>query len=186
MYSTPSTTSKIKDMTLIGLMSAIICIMAPFSVILPVSPVPISLGTLAIYFAIMVLGRRLGFFSVLLYILLGLIGLPVFTGFTGGVGKILGPTGGYIIGYLFMALICGFFTDRWFGKFFPNFAGMLLGTAVCYGFGTVWFIFQSNMSLSAAFGSAVLPFLPGDLVKMLIAIFIGRQVQKRLKLANLL
>ena len=70
MYGTPSTTSKIKDMTLIGLMSAIICIMAPFSVILPVSPVPISLGTLAIYFAIMVLGRRLGFFSVLLYILI--------------------------------------------------------------------------------------------------------------------
>ena len=186
MYSAPYTTSKIKYMSLTGLMSAIICIMAPFSIILPISPVPISLGTLAIYFAIIVLGRKQGFLSILLYILLGLVGLPVFTGFTGGVGKLLGPTGGYIIGYLFMALICGFFTDKWHGRFFPTFIGMLLGTAVCYGFGTLWLAYQSNLSISAAFAAAVLPFLPTDLLKILIAIFLGRQVRRRLAHANLI
>ena len=186
MYSAPYTTSKIKYMSLTGLMSAIICIMAPFSIILPISPVPISLGTLAIYFAIIVLGRKQGFLSILLYILLGLVGLPVFTGFTGGVGKLLGPTGGYIIGYLFMALICGFFTDKWYGRFFPTFIGMLLGTAVCYGFGTLWLAYQSNLSISAAFAAAVLPFLPTDLLKILIAVFLGRQVRRRLAHANLI
>lgn len=186
MYSTPSKVSKIQFMTLTGLMSAIICIMAPFSVILPISPVPISLCTLAIYFAAMVLGMKQGLLSVLLYILLGLAGLPVFSGFTGGIGRLLGPTGGYILGYLFLALICGFFADKWPRRFFPNFVGMLLGTAACYAIGTLWLACQSNISITAAFGSTVLPFLPGDLVKLLMAIFIGRQVRKRLKLANLL
>lgn len=185
MRSAPSTTSKIKYMTLTGLMSAIICIMAPFSIILPISPVPISLGTLAIYFVIIVLGRKQGFLSILLYILLGLVGLPVFTGFTGGIGKLLGPTGGYIIGYLFMALVCGFFTDKWHGRFFPNFVGMLFGTAVCYGFGTLWLAYQSNLSISAAFTAAVLPFLPADLCKVLIAWFVGCKVRKHLTRSGL-
>lgn len=182
MYSAPSKVSKIQFMTLTGLMTAIICILAPFSIILPISPVPISLGTLAIYFVIMVLGWKQGFLSVLLYILLGLVGLPVFSGFTGGAAKLLGPTGGYLIGYLFMALICGFFVKKWPGRFFPNFVGMLLGTAVCYGFGTLWLAFQSDLSIGTAFTVAVLPFLPADLFKILAAMFLGRQIRKRLLL----
>lgn len=185
MYSATSKTSKIQSMTLTGLMTAIICILAPFSVYLPFSPVPVSLGTLAIYFAIMVLGMKQSFLSVLLYILLGLAGLPVFTGFTGGAGKLLGPTGGYFIGYLFMALICGFFVDRWSGRFFPSFVGMLLGTAVCYGFGTLWLAYQSNLSLPAAFMVGVLPFLPTDLAKIIIAMIVGQQIRNRLKRAGL-
>ena len=127
----------LKQLTLSGLMAAVFCLLGPLSLNIPISPVPVSLGMLAIYFVTSVLGMKLGTLSVLAYILLGLAGLPVFTGFTGGAGKLLGPTGGYIIGYIFMALICGFFVDKWGHRLLPEILGMVLGTAVCYLFGTV-------------------------------------------------
>ena len=120
----------LKQITLAGLMTAVFCLLGPLSLNIPISPVPISLGMLALYFVTSVLGMKLGTFSVLAYILLGLAGLPVFTGFTGGAGKLLGPTGGYIIGYIFMALICGFFVDKWGNRLIMEILGMVLGTAV--------------------------------------------------------
>ena len=101
-----------KTITVIGVMTAFICIMGPLSLTLPVSPVPISLGTLAIYFIPYVLGMKRGTISCCVYLLIGLVGLPVFTGFSSGPAKLLGPTGGYLIGYIFMTLICGFVIDR--------------------------------------------------------------------------
>lgn len=173
-------------MALIGLMTAILCLIAPVSVLLPISPVPVSLGTLAIYFVSLVLGRKKSVICVSLYLLLGFAGLPVFTGFTGGVGKLLGPTGGYMIGYLFMALICGYVTDRWSQNIAIILCGMLLGTAVCYLFGTIWLTFQAKLTFPAALGIGVLPFLPGDFLKMGIAAAIGYQVRIRIKKAALL
>lgn len=175
-----------RQLTLTGLMTAILCILAPISLVLPFSPVPFSLGTLAVYFAVTVLGGRRGFLCTLLYLLLGFAGLPVFSGFTGGLGKLLGPTGGYLIGYLLLALIYGFFLGKWFPRLSPCFAGMLLGTACCYAFGTCWLAYQSDLSPSAAFMAAVLPFLPADFVKMAIALLLGREVRCRLKRAGLL
>ena len=110
----------VKQLALTGLMAAVICVLGPLALSIPVSPVPISLGTLAIYFVASVAGMKTGTLSVVIYILLGLAGVPVFTGFTGGVGKLFGPTGGYIIGYLFMALICGFFAAK-FGRQLPGY-----------------------------------------------------------------
>ena len=86
-------------------MSAVIMILSPFSITIPISPVPISLSTLTIYLASYILGSKYAAISTMLYVLLGIIGLPVFTGFTGGVAKVLGPTGGYIISYVFLAII---------------------------------------------------------------------------------
>ena len=106
-----------KTLTLIGVMTAVICIMGPLSIQLPISPVPISLGTLAIYFVIYVLGMKKGTISCCIYLLIGFIGIPVFTGFTSGPAKLLGPTGGYLVGYIFMALICGFVVDKTNNKF---------------------------------------------------------------------
>lgn len=175
-----------KQMALISLMTAIICILAPFSIVLPISPVPISLGTLAIYFVLTVLGMKRGLISIALYLLLGLIGLPVFSGFMGGVGKLLGPTGGYLIGYLFMAFICGFFADRWHNHILINILGMILGTIVCYLFGTLWLAYQTNLTFISALATAVLPFIPGDIIKIAVATTIGYQVRKRLKKAALI
>ena len=174
-----------KQLALIGLMAAVICILGPISLAIPISPVPISLGSMAIYFVISVLGMKRGTLSVIIYVLLGLAGLPVFSGFSGGAGKLFGPTGGYIIGYLFMAVICGFFIDKYSNKIVVSFLGMLLGTCVCYLFGTLWLSYQASLTFSAALAAAVLPFIPGDLVKLIFAMAIGLQLRKRLLRANL-
>lgn len=182
------TTKKInvKQMALIGLMTAVICILAPFSLTIPVSPVPISLGTLAIYFVITVLGMKRGTISTVIYILLGLAGLPVFSNFSGGAGKLFGPTGGYIIGYIFMALICGFFVDHWKTSIPMSVLGMVLGTAVCYFFGTAWLAYQLSLTFPTALAAGVIPYIPGDLVKLALAMTLGWVLRKRLNKAGLL
>ena len=176
----------VKQISLVGLMTAIICILAPFALPIPVSPVQSSLGTLAIYFVLTVLGLKLGATSVIVYILLGLVGLPVFAGFTGGAGKLLGPSGGFILGYIFMALICGFFIDRWGNNIFLSFLGFLLGTAVLYLFGSFWLIYQTSVTLSQAILAYVIPYIPGDLIKLILAMILGRQVRNRLERAGLI
>ncbi len=183
--ATVNTTSKTKTITIIGVMTAITCILGPLSIPLPFSPVPISLTNLAIYFTIYVLGMKKGTISYLVYLLIGFIGLPVFSAFTSGPAKLLGPTGGYLIGFIFMALICGFFIDKWSNNMALCFAGMVLGTAVCYLFGTVWLAYQASMSFSAALAAGVIPFIPGDLAKIVIAMIAGPQIRKRLKKAGL-
>lgn len=174
------------QMALIGLMTAILCIVAPFSLTLPFSPVPLSLGTLAIYFNLIVLGQKKGLLSVVLYILLGLAGLPVFSNFTGGAAKLLGPTGGYICGYILLALLGGYFADKWKTHLFLVVIGMVLGTLVCYLFGTIWLSYQAQMSFTAALTVAVIPFIPGDAAKLVVAITLGEQVRRRLHRAGLL
>lgn len=173
-------TSKIKTMTIISLMTAILCILGPITLPVPISPVPISLITVAIYISVYVLGGKRGTISCLLYLLIGFIGLPVFSGFTGGVGRLLGPTGGYMTGYVFMAVICGFFIDRWAAKRVLHIIGMVLGTIVCYLFGTIWLSMQMGISFYAAVGMGVLPFILGDMVKIVIAVTVGPAIRKRL------
>jgi biotin transport system substrate-specific component len=190
---------KIKNMVLIALMTAIICVIAPFAIITPISPVPISLATFAIYLTIIILGWKDGVISVVLYVFLGFAGAPVFTGFTGGAAKILGPTGGYIIGYIFLAFIEGAFVDgacktrpyeegsasvrpyESVGASYtsaPILLGMVIGTVVLYIFGTIWLMRQAGLTLVAAFSSGVLPFIVGDIVKMFVALFVGTKIRK--------
>lgn len=179
------TMGKTATIALIGMMTAVTCIMGPLSVPLPFSPVPISLTNLAIYIAIYVLGMKWGTLSYLIYLLIGFVGLPVFSGFTGGAAKLLGPTGGYLVGFILMALICGAFIDRSHGKMLPSFLGMVLGTLVCYAFGTVWLAYQAGMSFGAALAAGVIPFLPGDLGKIVVSMIVGPQIRARLAKAGL-
>lgn len=171
----------VSTITLIGVMTAVTCVMGPLSVPLPFSPVPISLTNLAVYIAIYVLGMKKGVLSYLVYLLIGLIGLPVFSSFSGGAGKLFGPTGGYLIGFLFMAVICGWFIEQWSTKMYLCFTGMVLGTAVCYLFGTLWLSYQAGMSFWAALAAGVLPFIPGDIAKIIIAMIAGPQIRRRLQ-----
>lgn len=183
--TTQSTTGKTKTMALIGVMAAVTCIMGPLSLAIPVSPVPISLTNLAVYFAIYVLGMKKGTISYCIYLLLGLVGLPVFSAFTGGAGKLFGPTGGYLIGFIFMAFICGFFIDKWVTKRYMHFIGMVLGTAVCYLFGTLWLAYSAHMGFAQALAAGVIPFIPGDLAKIVIALIAGPVIRKQLRRAGL-
>ncbi|WP_394273379.1 biotin transporter BioY [Butyricicoccus sp.] len=177
------TKTNVREMALIAVMAAVTCVLGPLSV--PIGVVPISFTNLAVYLAIYVLGCKRGTVSYIVYLLIGLVGVPVFSGFTGGVGKLFGPTGGYLIGFIFMALICGWFIDRFECKLVPSFAGMVLGTIVCYIFGTVWLAYQAGMSFYAALAAGVLPFIVGDLAKMVVAAIIGPQVRRQLARAGL-
>lgn len=173
----------VKKIVSIALMTAVICVISPFAIAIPVSPVPVSLATFAIYLTVIILGLKDGTISVMVYVLLGFAGAPVFTGFTGGAGKVLGPTGGYIIGYIFLALIEGVFVEGAHAKIF---LGMVLGTIVLYVFGTLWLAKQAGLTLVSAFSAGVLPFAIGDIAKMIIALFAGTKIRNALIKSNLL
>ena len=163
-------------MVVTALMAAVTCILAPLSV--PIGPVPISLTNFAIYLSLYLLDWKKGTLSYLIYLLLGLVGLPVFSGFSGGVGKLLGPTGGYLIGFIFLAAIAGFFVEKFPAKIYMHVVGMIIGMAICYIFGTAWLAGQLGMSFVAALGVGVIPYLPGDTAKIIIAIIAGPQIRK--------
>ena len=173
-----------KSLTLIGLMTAVCCVLGPISV--PIGAVPVSLGVLAILLTVYVLGTFKGTVATLVYILLGTVGLPVFTGYQGGLQKVSGPTGGYIIGYIFLALIAGAFIDRFsYKKCYMHVVGMVLGLAVCYLFGTIWFMFVTKMDFVASLTVCVVPFLLFDALKIAFCFTMGIGIRKALTAAHL-
>lgn len=170
-------------LTMTALMSAVTCVLAPLA--LPVGPVPITLVNLVICLSVYLLGGRLAFFSCLVYVLLGLAGMPVFAGFTGGAGKLLGPTGGYILGYLVLAAVSGVFVDRFHSRILHG-LGMIVGTVLCYVLGTVWYSISAKTTPAAALTLCVLPFIPGDVVKIGVVLTFGPALRGRLEKAGLL
>ena len=174
-----------KRIVLIGLMTAVICVLGPVSFPLPISPVPVSLGVLGILLAADLLGLKLGTVSCLGYLLIGLVGMPVFTGFSGGVGKVLGPTGGYLIGYIFLSLLTGFFVGKWPAKWPLHLIGMILGTMAMYLFGTLWLGYLMKCSFLEALWLGVIPYSPAELVKIAITLSLGGLIRRRLMRAGL-
>jgi biotin transport system substrate-specific component len=172
------------QLALIGVMTALTCILGPMSVVLPFTPVPISLTNLVVYLSVCLLGWRLGTVSYLVYLLIGLVGLPVFSGFTGGAGKLFGPTGGYLIGFIFMAIVAGLFMERQ-SRWYFRLLGMILGTLIAYLFGTLWLAYVAKMNFQGALAAGVLPFIPGDLVKMLLILLAAPLIETRIRRAGL-
>ncbi|MBQ3425400.1 MAG: biotin transporter BioY [Clostridia bacterium] len=166
---------KTKDMTLIAVMAAVLCVLSPLS--LSIGPIPLSLASFAVYLAGAVLGARRGTLAVGLYLLIGIVGAPVFSGFSGGFQKLAGVTGGYLVGYLPCALITGLGADcpvpRWK---LP--VQMILGTGALYSIGTAWFMLQTHNPLGASLGMCVIPFLPGDAVKIILATLIAPPIRR--------
>lgn len=175
---------KIVTMCIIGLMSAIMCIAGPNSI--PIGPVPISLTNLVIYIAAYVLTAVPCMISVMVYLLLGIVGLPVFSGYIGGIGKIMGPTGGYLIGFIITGFICSYVIWKFADKIYMHVIGMVVGLLVAYLFGTVWFCVVYKTTFIAALTTCVFPFLLGDAIKIIIAAVAGPVLHKRLKKANLI
>lgn len=172
------------QLSVTALMTAVMCVLGPLSV--PIGAVPISLTNLVICLAAWLLGARLGTFSVLAYLLLGAAGLPVFSGYGGGLGKLAGPTGGYLVGFLLTAWIGGRAVEQSKGRPLPSAAGLALGVAASYLLGTGWFLFQMKCSLGYALTVCVLPFLPFDFAKIALAVLAGSAVRKRLDREKLL
>jgi biotin transport system substrate-specific component len=178
----PITQKKTALMTRTAIMTAFLCILGPLSI--PIGPVPVSFSNFVIFLSVFLLGRKLGTLSYILYLLLGLVGLPVFSGFSGGPEKLAGPTGGYLIGFILMAYLSGIFIEHYFPRKIPCFLGMLLGSAVTYLAGTLWLSFSLGTSFSGAFAIGVAPFLAVDLLKIILALMIGSSLRSRLMLSG--
>ena len=178
--------TKTQKLTLIALMAAVICILGPLSIAIPISPVPISFTNLAIYLAVMILGWKWGTLSYLVYLMVGFVGLPVFSAFTAGPGRLLGPTGGYLVGYLLLAFIGGMFIEKSKGNPVVSAVGLVLGDAACYVLGTAWFVFQMQCELGYALSVCVYPFIALDLAKIVVSCIVGALLRKRLVQAGVL
>lgn len=177
------TKSRTYMLAMVAVMTAVTCVLAPMSI--AIGAVPITLTNLVVYFSLYLLGWKRGTLSVLVYILIGMIGLPVFSGFSGGLGKLAGPTGGYILGFLAIAVVAGWVIDHTRSRVL-QLGGMILGTAVCYALGTAWFCFLTHNTLQAALWTCVIPFIPFDLGKMVAAMVVGPVLRDRLVQAGLL
>ena len=168
------------DLVYIGVFAVLIAVCSWISI--PWT-IPFTLQTFGVFMAIGVLGGKRGFLAVLVYILLGAVGAPVFSGFKGGAGVLLGTTGGYIVGFLFSALLM-WGVEKLFGRGpIARIAGMILGLAACYAFGTAWFIqvysrANGPIGVSTALGWCVIPFIVPDLVKIGLAFFLAPKVRK--------
>lgn len=167
-------------MVTVALVTAVTCILAPLSVPIPISPVPVTLTNLVLFISVFVLDWKDAFLSYIIYLLIGLAGLPVFSGFSGGLAKLAGPTGGYLIGFVFLVLIAGMIIDRFPRKKLPAVTGMVLGMAVTYLFGTAWLAVQMELPFTAALSVGVFPYLIGDAVKIIVAAITGPILQNRL------
>lgn len=171
--------TRTKDMTMIAVMAALICVAGPLSIF--IGPIPLTLSNFAVYLAAAVLGSRRGTLAVALYLLIGLIGMPVFSGFTGGLQKLVGVTGGYLIGYLPGAWIGGLAVKP--GQTRPDKKWLLplclaLGTLVIYILGTVWFVLQTGNTVLSALSLCVVPFLPGDAIKIVAATLLAWPIRR--------
>ncbi|MFP3154487.1 biotin transporter BioY [Lachnospiraceae bacterium ZAX-1] len=175
-----------KDIVLIGLIAAILCILAPISIPIPISPVSITLGLFAVVMAGILLGKWQGLLCVAVYILIGMVGMPVFSNYSGGIQKIAGPSGGYLIGYLALVWIVGFFVEKFPSKIYMYFVGAVIGTVLCYAIGTLWMKVLLNLTFVEALMMGVIPFIPLDMVKIILAVLSCYPVRKTLKKQNLL
>jgi len=176
---------RVRDMAMTALFAAVLCAVAPFSV--AVGPIPLSLATLVVYLASGSLGWRHGTISVLLYVIIGAVGLPVFTNFEGGFHKIAGVTGGYIIGYIPCALVTGLIGVSLTSekrKVWPYAIGMVTGTVLLYTCGTAWFMLQTGSRLAAALALCVMPFLIGDVIKIIVACLTAPKLRNALRSAS--
>ena len=175
----------VRDMAYIALFAVMMAVCSWISI---PYVVPFTLQTFAVFLAVGVLGGRRGTMAVLVYLLMGAVGLPVFTGFSGGIGHLLGSTGGYIVGFVFTALV------MWGMERIPGSrtvvlaVSMVLGLLVCYAFGTVWFLMvyartTGPVGVWTAVGWCVAPYVVPDLVKLALALVLRRRLRRAIRLA---
>ena len=172
--------SKTYDIVYIAVFAVIMAICSWISI---PAAVPFTLQTFGVFIAVGVLGGKRGSLSVLVFILLGAIGIPVFANFSGGIGVLAGPTGGYIIGFLFSALLMWAMEKLPGKKSVMQIVSMIAGLIVCYAFGTVWFVIvygrmNGPIGFTAALASCVVPFIITDIIKIALAYVLSRKLRK--------
>lgn len=168
----------IKDMTKISLFTAITVVCSQIS--LQIGTIPFTLQTFAVFLGAAVLGFKKGVLSTLVYILLGVVGLPVFSGFRGGIGVLFGTTGGYIWGFLISAAVIGFMTEKFGKSLLVTIGSMILGLILCYAVGSLQYMLlytKGPISFGAVVATCVMPFIPIDAVKIFLAALISTKIK---------
>lgn len=173
---------KTYDMAYIGIFTVLITICSWISI---PTAIPFSLQTFAVFLSVAVLGGKRGTLAVIVYVLLGAVGVPVFAEFTGGIGIILRSTGGYIIGFIFSALVMWLMESLLGKKLWVQAISMVLGLLACYAVGTAWFMFvymrdTGAVGLSTVLGWCVVPFILPDAVKIVLALTLSNTLRKPL------
>jgi biotin transport system substrate-specific component len=162
--------SDVRKMAMASLFTALIAVGAFIRIPVLISPVPITLQVLFIFLAGAMLGARWGSMSVMIYLLLGIIGLPVFSGGSSGIGVLFGPTGGYLVGFALAAFVIGLFSDKWgTSGVLRNMLFMSAGLLVIYLLGAAYMVHVARISVESAILLGVAPFIPGDLLKLVFS-----------------
>ncbi|MDO5422992.1 MAG: biotin transporter BioY [Eubacteriales bacterium] len=149
---------------------------------IPLPMVPINLALFSVHLSALLLGKKYGALSQAIYILLAAVGVPVMAGFTGGLGILMGKTGGYAIGYILSAFLTGLICEKWGTEFWKMCIAAVVGCAACYVLGTIWFMVVTGLDLGTSLAYCVLPFLPGDAVKIVLAGALAVRLRPALKL----
>ena len=176
--------TKTKDMVICALMAAVMCVISPFTI--PIGPIPVSLGVLGVLLTAVILGWKRGTIATAVYLLLGLAGLPVFTGFRGGLAVFAGPTGGYAYSFILMAILTGFASDKLIHsrpalRYGGVFAACAVSAVICDTLGTVHYIAITGADLQYALAACFYPFIPIDTLKGAAATLLGLKVRSLLK-----
>ena len=172
---------KTKSIAISAIFASVIAIFSIISI--PTGVVPVSLSLFGVILSSVILERKEILFSVLIFILLGAFGLPVFAGLKGGVGVILSPTGGFIISYIFTPAIMGIrFKNANFSLILKGF----LSLTITYIIGCCWFSFITHQSFFEGFLISVVPFIPFDILKVILALFLGDKIKRQLKKSSVL
>ena len=178
MQSISQRRSRVYDLAYIGIFVVLMMVCSLISIPLTI---PVTLQTFGVFAAVGILGGKRGTLAVLVYILMGAVGLPVFSGFGGGLGSLVGTTGGYIVGFLFSALLM-WGMEKMFGRSTLVLGiSMVLGLLVCYAVGTIWYMVvyagtSGQIGLMTVLGWCVFPFIIPDAVKIALALMLSKRL----------
>lgn len=171
----------VKEITLVGLATAIMGIFSQLSLPIPFTTVPLTLQTFGLVIISVVLGKKIGPLSILIWALLGTIGIPVFSGFSSGLGVLVGPNGGYIIGFIFMSFIIGYTSTSTSKNNILLFLGVYLGQAVQYTFGVLQLKIVLGLSFPNSLLAGLYPFILKDIIMITVAVTLALAIKKSLK-----
>ena len=172
------TKKNVKNLITISLLASILSVLSPFTI--NVFIIPFSISTLLIMLYAVSFDLFISEMSVIIYILLGLVGLPVFSNGVGGINKLMSPTGGFIIGYIFLNLFIGLFYNKKENAFY-HYLILLFGNAILYIIGSIWFMIVTNNSLYVSLMTCVVPFIISDHIKIFIVILITPKIKRILE-----
>ncbi|SCJ97492.1 Biotin ECF transporter S component BioY2 [uncultured Clostridium sp.] len=170
--------NKVRDITAIGLMVALLCISSYIAFPLPFTPIMITSQTIIINLIALTMNTKNGVLSIIVFYLIGAIGLPVFSGGRSGVGTLIGPSGGYFLGFLLTVLVISLIKGKNLNFKKSIILTMFVGMIIIYVCGAAWMGYYNGLSFMENLKVSILPFIPGDLIKCVLASFIAVRINK--------